>query len=128
MRLRRVQATLPSGTLAMRSVKAPLHVSIQCPNSRTYLRTGADARRTHLDRHHAVRPSHYFPAHSCVSRSLTFVRIPPLQPSLDGSLELDDGEPTMIASTGYDGSVILTDLRDVGQPMIVTHERGTYPL
>ncbi|GAA5901180.1 hypothetical protein JCM6882_006137 [Rhodosporidiobolus microsporus] len=73
-----------------------------------------------------LRPTHYFPAHSSVIRSLCFVTTPP--PSLstvaDAAVHNLEGEETGIVSTGYDGSTVLSDLRSPsGGAAVLNHER-----
>ncbi|SCV72089.1 BQ2448_4783 [Microbotryum intermedium] len=75
-------------------------------------------------KYQTVRPTHYFIAHFTIIRSIAVIRVPPLSTALDGSLDLD-GEPTTIATTGYDGSVIKTDLRDLSSAASMHHERST---
>lgn len=71
-----------------------------------------------------VRPAQYFPVHTAIIRSITFIRSPPLSPELDGSPDLD-GEPTRIATIGYDGTANVVDLQDPNVPLEIWHERGT---
>ncbi|SGY21577.1 BQ5605_C016g08254 [Microbotryum silenes-dioicae] len=71
-----------------------------------------------------ARPTHYFNVHFAIIRSIAVIRVPPLSTALDGTLDLD-GEPTIIATTGYDGSVFKTDLRDLSSVSLMHHERST---
>ncbi|KPV74631.1 uncharacterized protein RHOBADRAFT_53596 [Rhodotorula graminis WP1] len=70
-----------------------------------------------------LRPTHYFSAHTAVIRQLVFISTPP--PKLDNRAEHDlDGAPTGIVSVGYDGSALLSDLREPGgATSVLTHER-----
>ncbi|GAA5845524.1 hypothetical protein JCM9279_003061 [Rhodotorula babjevae] len=70
-----------------------------------------------------LRPTHYFVAHAAVIRQLVFISTPP--PRLANRAEHDlDGAPTGIVSVGYDGSAMLSDLREPGgAPSTLTHER-----
>ncbi|GAA5985787.1 hypothetical protein JCM11641_006206 [Rhodosporidiobolus odoratus] len=75
------------------------------------------------------RPTHYFPAHSSVIRSLTFVPTPPPSISFPESAQDYDhhAEPTGLVSTGYDGSTVLSDLRNpagMGGAVVLDHERS----
>ncbi|BGP16236.1 hypothetical protein JCM10213_007615 [Rhodosporidiobolus nylandii] len=72
------------------------------------------------------RPIAYYPAHSSVIRSLCFVLSPPpsLSSPTDGAKHDLDAEPTGIVSTGYDGSTVLSDLRNTaGGVCVMNHER-----
>ncbi|GAA6016034.1 hypothetical protein JCM11491_000646 [Sporobolomyces phaffii] len=76
----------------------------------------------------SVRPTHYLSAHACAIRSIVFANIPPRATSRDalGSFDLD-GEPRKIATVGYDGSTLLTDLResDGAGSGVLLHERSS---
>lgn len=71
-----------------------------------------------------VRPTHYFPANVASIRSITFVQTPPLSRTLDGSLNLD-GEPSLVVTAGFDGTVSMVDLSESVVPMTLYHDRGT---
>ncbi|GAA6040917.1 hypothetical protein JCM8097_003186 [Rhodosporidiobolus ruineniae] len=75
-----------------------------------------------------LRPTQYFPAHSSLIRSLSFILSPP--PSLSSADAAarpnPDGEPTGIVSVAFDGSAVLSDLRASGGAeagVILNHER-----
>ncbi|GAA5895990.1 hypothetical protein JCM8208_007497 [Rhodotorula glutinis] len=70
-----------------------------------------------------LRPTHYFSAHSAVVRQLVFISTPP--PRLANRAKYDlNGAPKGIVSVGYDGSALLSDLREPGgAPSVLTHER-----
>lgn len=70
-----------------------------------------------------VRPVQYFPVHTAIIRSITFIRGPPLSPELDGAPDLD-AEPNRIATIGYDGLANVVDLQDPSVPLEIWHERG----
>ncbi|GAA5820381.1 hypothetical protein JCM11251_005603 [Rhodosporidiobolus azoricus] len=74
-----------------------------------------------------LRPTHYFPAHSSVIRSLTFISTPPpslSSPSGAAEHDISGGYETGIVSTGYDGSTVLSDLRTpCGGVVVLNHER-----
>ncbi|GAA6010186.1 hypothetical protein JCM10207_005657 [Rhodosporidiobolus poonsookiae] len=77
-----------------------------------------------------LRPTHFFPAHSSVIRSLCFVPAPSCSlssPSAAKDYDLADQDPTGIISTGYDGSTLLNDLRQpagMGGGAVLNHERA----
>ncbi|KAF8908364.1 hypothetical protein CPB85DRAFT_1522196 [Mucidula mucida] len=56
-----------------------------------------------------ILPTHYVPVHQSAIRALTWIRVPPC--SADGTPRLD-GNPTVIASGGYDGMECMTDIRE----------------
>ncbi|CAK5284390.1 unnamed protein product [Mycena citricolor] len=56
-----------------------------------------------------VLPSHYLTIHQSAIRALTWIRAPP---SLATGEPRTDGDPTVIATGGYDGLECLTDIRD----------------
>ncbi|EJT99187.1 hypothetical protein DACRYDRAFT_109912 [Dacryopinax primogenitus] len=54
-------------------------------------------------------PTHYLPMHQTCVCSVAWVRAPPQ--GIDGRLQLQ-GNPTLLASTAYDGQKVLVDIRD----------------
>ncbi|KZO98669.1 hypothetical protein CALVIDRAFT_30913 [Calocera viscosa TUFC12733] len=54
-------------------------------------------------------PTHYFPAHQNCVRTIAWIRGPPQGP--DGALQTQRN-PTMLASGGHDGQMLLVDIRD----------------
>jgi hypothetical protein len=75
----------------------------------------------------AVRPLHYIPLHTAAIRSIDFVRLPSLNADLSGDLDCD-AEATQIVSTGYEGTVFLTNLHDPLVPIILNHDRCEYSI
>lgn len=73
-----------------------------------------------------VRPTQYFPLHTSSIRSLVVITIPPFSRSEDGSTDLES-ESNLIATTGYEGTSYVVDLRDPGAPYLLSHERCTSP-
>ncbi|GJN90616.1 hypothetical protein Rhopal_003628-T1 [Rhodotorula paludigena] len=73
-----------------------------------------------------LRPTHYYPTHAGLIRALVFVATPP--PSLLDREQHDfDAPPTGLLSAGYDGSTILSDLRDPsGNCTVLAHDRGPF--
>ena len=74
-----------------------------------------------------LRPTHYFIAHTALVRQLVFISTPPPRLANRAAHDLD-GSPTGIISVGYDGSTLLSDLREPGgAPSTLTHERSASP-
>ncbi|TNY18287.1 hypothetical protein DMC30DRAFT_62850 [Rhodotorula diobovata] len=70
------------------------------------------------------RPTHYFAAHAALVRQLVFVSTPPPHLAARAAHDLD-AAPTGIVSVGYDGSAVLSDLREPGGgASVLTHERS----
>lgn len=68
-----------------------------------------------------LRPVHYLSNQEGAIRKICVVQIPPPGPDL----KLNDlAEPTMIATTGFDGSHQLVDLRDPRTASALLHFRG----
>ncbi|MBW0473170.1 hypothetical protein O181_012885 [Austropuccinia psidii MF-1] len=68
-----------------------------------------------------IRPTHFLTLHSAPVRSITWVRTPPVNQF--GQVDID-GDPTFLATTGYDGSVNLLDTVDLAASTRLMHERG----
>ena len=74
-----------------------------------------------------LRPTHYFIAHTALVRQLVFISTPPPRLANRAAHDLD-GSPTGIISVGYDGSTMLSDLREPGgATSTLTHERSASP-
>lgn len=69
-----------------------------------------------------IRPSQYLTVHQAAIRALAWIQAPPYTAS--GELCMD-GDPTVIASGGYDGSECLTDIRE-GRGAIMNRTRGAF--
>lgn len=69
------------------------------------------------------RPSFYIPSHEGALRSVKAVRNPPAD--VDGQV-MDDHEPHVIMSTGYDGGHCLVDLRDVHTGNTIARLRSAF--
>ncbi|EIW84695.1 WD40 repeat-like protein [Coniophora puteana RWD-64-598 SS2] len=58
-----------------------------------------------------ILPTHYLPTHQSAVRALSWVRVSPSSSS--GEDEGEPNDPTVLASGGYDGTEVLTDIREV---------------
>lgn len=80
--------------------------------------------RSHITIPLVLRPSHYISIHQSAIRSVAWVKAPPR--TLSDSTHLG-ADPTVVLSGGYDGALMVTDLRDL-RGNIICRTRGSYLL
>ena len=79
---------------------------------------------TRIDSHQMsdILPSHYIPSvHQTAIRSIAWIRSP--DSLADGQLHLK-GDPNLLSTGGYDGCVMLTDLKDGLSYLLNNRTRG----
>ena len=74
-------------------------------------------------------PTHYMVAHQAAVRDVSWIRVPPVSTGFSSAYPAGQfnpqGDPTLISSAGYDGQVIMTDIRD-GVPNTIIRCRGEF--
>ncbi|KAF8075956.1 hypothetical protein FPV67DRAFT_1558547 [Lyophyllum atratum] len=65
--------------------------------------------RNRLTSNHGYPPTHYITVHQSAIRALAWIRAPP---ATSTGAPRTDGDPTVIASGGYDGMECMTDIRE----------------
>ena len=114
-------STFSSGCIAVYHVGTALSSAqnsgkSNCPRSSTTLLNVSPDTPTITD----LLPSYYLAIHQSAIRALAWVRSPPCWPS--GAPRIDK-DPTVIASSGYDGMECLTDVRQ-GHCSVMNRTRG----
>lgn len=106
------------GVIAVYNIESALTKACKTPNSEPPSSpwSGYIAVATVTD----LLPTHYLSIHQSAIRALCWIKAPPCLPS---GIVLRNGNPTVIASGGYDGVECLTDIRE-GHGSVMNRTRG----